>query len=71
MELTDAERKAWATVQARAALAGITATLIDTDDGRPQLICSKWSLTRAFETAAQAGEWLDRVVGVKPGAEPR
>jgi hypothetical protein len=71
MTMTDTERKAWATVQARAALAGITATLIESDEGRPQLICSKWSLTRAFESAAQAGEWLDRVVGVKPGTQLR
>jgi hypothetical protein len=62
-QLDDAQRKAWATVQARAVLQGITAVLIEADDGRPQLICSKWHLTRAFDAPGEVESWLARVTG--------
>lgn len=59
-----ADRKAWATVQARCALAGFRADLIDGDDGRPLLVVSRWALTRSFEAPSDALAWLQRVTGV-------
>lgn len=59
----EGERKKWATLQARAALAGFYAVLTDTDDGRPQLVCSRWSLTRAFDNLPELEAWLQRVTG--------
>jgi hypothetical protein len=53
--------KAWATAQARCALAGFTANLIEGDDGRPMLVVSRWALTRAFDSLAEVETWLARV----------
>jgi hypothetical protein len=58
-----ADRKVWATLQARATLAGFTAHLIEGDDGRPLLIVSRWALTTSFDDAAAAERWLNRVAG--------
>lgn len=55
--------KAWRTAQARATLAGFTANLTDGDDGRPQLVCSRWAMTRAFDNLAELETWLVRVEG--------
>ncbi|MFT3818297.1 MAG: hypothetical protein QM750_11955 [Rubrivivax sp.] len=55
--------KDWRTVQARCLLAGFTANLIDGDDGRPMLVVSRWALTRAFSSPADAESWLQRVTG--------
>ncbi len=62
-KLNDAERKAWATAQARATLAGFHASPIETDDGRPQLVCSRWAMTRAFDNLPEIEAWLQRVTG--------
>lgn len=56
-------RKAWLTLQARATLAGFVAVLTETDDGRPQMIVSRWSMTKAFDGLADLEAWLDRVAG--------
>lgn len=53
----------WVTAQARATLAGFHASLIDTDDGRPQLVCSRWAMTRAFDNLPELEAWLARVTG--------
>lgn len=63
MTLTDTDRKPWVTAQARATLAGFHAVLIDTDDGRPQLVCSRWAMTRAFDDLVELETWLRRVEG--------
>ena len=52
-----------ATAQARATLAGFHASLTDTDDGRPQLVCSRWAMTRAFDNLPELETWLQRVTG--------
>ncbi|MCA0241117.1 MAG: hypothetical protein LCI02_09650 [Proteobacteria bacterium] len=57
----NAERKAWATVQAQCALAGFKADLIDNDDGCLMLIVSRWALTRSFSLPADVESWLRRV----------
>jgi len=56
-------RKAWRTAQARATLAGFTATLGETDDGRPELLVSRWALTRGFDSLAELDRWLLMVTG--------
>ena len=53
--------KAWATVQARCALAGFRADLIEGDDGQQQLIVTRWALTRSFATPVEVETWLQRV----------
>ncbi|MBS0442824.1 MAG: hypothetical protein JSR38_12775 [Proteobacteria bacterium] len=55
--------KPWRTLQARALLAGFHASLIDGDDGRPELVVSRWALTRSFTDLSEAGAWLSRVEG--------
>ena len=55
------ERKAWLTAQARATLAGFTAALTKTDDGRPELLVSRWALTRGFDCLVKLDAWLIRV----------
>ena len=55
------ERKAWLTAQARATLAGFTAALTKTDDGRPELLVSRWALTRGFDCLVKLDAWLVRV----------
>ena len=61
MSAAEADRKAWSTAQAKCLLAGFTAALIDDDGGKPQLIVSRWALTRAFASPAEAEAWLRRV----------
>jgi hypothetical protein len=54
-------RKRIATCQARAALVGATVVEIPSDDGRPELILSRWALTRAFSDLAELERTLDRM----------
>ncbi len=54
-------RKRIATCQARAALVGATLVEIPSDDGRPELILSRWALTRAFSDLAELERTLDRM----------
>ena len=61
---TEADRKAldlkrWATLQARAALVSVTASLLEMDDGRVQVVASRWALTRAFISLDEFQRWLD------------
>ncbi len=55
--------KPWRNVQARAALAGWDAGLIETDEGRPMLVATRWARTITFEHLAEAEAWLRRVEG--------
>lgn len=57
--------KAFATVQARCALAGITLIKLDGDFGHPVFIVTRWSLTKQFDFLADVDAWLDRVTGKK------
>ncbi len=57
----DAERLA--TAKARAALAGITLHAIEGDDGRPELIASRWALTKSFRDLEEVERWLSTVTG--------
>lgn len=53
--------KAWRTAQAEAILAGHVAHLGTDDTGKPELIVSRWALTRAFSDLGEFGAWLARV----------
>ena len=55
--------KAFATLQARAALAGVVLHRASDDHGRAVYIVSRWSLTRQLDSLADAADWLDRVTG--------
>jgi predicted trehalose synthase len=61
--ITDAELKPWRNAQAECLLAGFAAALIDGDDGRPMLVCSRWALTKAFTELQEFSAWLTRVRG--------
>lgn len=47
---TTPDRKVIATLKARAALVGAQLLEIESDEGRPVLILTRWALTRAFST---------------------
>lgn len=59
--MQDVDRKRFATLQARAALASVAAILTEGDDGRPQIIVSRWALCRSFTSLDDLEDWLDRV----------
>ncbi len=62
--MSAAQTKAFATVQARAALAGVTLTRLEDDRGREVLIASRWALTRQFDNLPDVESWLDHVTGL-------
>ncbi len=53
--------KPWKTAQAEALLAGFSAVLTDSDEGRPMLVVTRWALTRSFTDLAELRTWLERV----------
>lgn len=55
--------KTFATLQARAALAGIVLHRIEGDFGRPVYIATRWAMTKQFEGLGDVEIWLDDVVG--------
>lgn len=57
-------RKRFATLQARAALAGITLHQLEGDFGATIYIATRWSLTKQMDDLDEVGAWLDRVTGV-------
>lgn len=55
--------KAFATLRAEAALAGVTLHLCEGDDGKPEYVATRWALTRSFRSLDEVSEWLERVMG--------
>jgi hypothetical protein len=58
------DQKAFATRQARAALVGVTAFLLHDDTGRPEIVCTRWAMTKAFsgpQALVELDAWLNRV----------
>jgi hypothetical protein len=51
--------KAFSTLQARAALAGITLSVVPNDGGRIVFIVTRWALTREFSHLRDVIAWLD------------
>lgn len=61
--------KAFATVQVRAALAGIALTRLADGRSCAVFIVSRWSVTRQFGSLQDVENWLDRVTGrIEAGA---
>lgn len=58
------QAKHFATLQARAALHGITLIQSTDDRDRPLYVASRWALTRDFDSLLAVSQWLDRVTGV-------
>lgn len=59
---TGFDPKALATLQARAALAGIQ-MVPGLRDGQPNLLATRWGYSKDFTTIEAASAWLDRVAG--------
>lgn len=55
--------KQFATLAARAALAGVSLYRIDDDRGKEVFVVSTWVLTRELRSLAEVEKWLDRVSG--------
>lgn len=55
--------KQFATLQARAALAGVTLAAIENDFGRPAYVVTRWALTRQLDTLDAVEHWLDQLTG--------
>ena len=55
--------KAFATLQARAALAGVSLSRTKDDQGAPGFIASKWALTKQLSTIGEVESLLDRIGG--------
>ena len=56
--MTDAERKAFATWQALAAMREIRLDVIEGDDGRPAFVVTRWNMTRTLETPQKLALFL-------------
>ncbi len=63
MSSTTHPDKAFATAQARAALAGVSLHRQEDDRGREVFIASRWAMTRELPDLAAVEAWLDRVEG--------
>ena len=59
------DSKRFATVQASAAMRGVTIHCIDGDFGRPVYIASRWAMTKQLDTLEEVEAWLLRVTGIK------
>lgn len=63
VEMPSKALKTFATLQARAALQGITLHRLEGDDGRPLYIATRWAMTKQFDGLGDVEIWLDEVVG--------
>lgn len=66
--LPDGQRKAWLTAQARLALDGYDACLIDADDGRPELVARTGAQVLRFNDLEAVDEFL--AGGQSPLSQP-
>jgi hypothetical protein len=55
--------KAFATLQARCALSGVTLIPSQDDRGQPTAIATRWALTREFHSLQDVETWLANVTG--------
>lgn len=55
--------KAFATLQARAALAGVALSRLDDDRGLPMFVASKWALTRQLASLEEVASFLAKIGG--------
>ena len=57
------ERKRFNTLQAAAALSGITLHQLEDDHGAPIYIATRWAMTKQLSTLDEVALWLERVTG--------
>lgn len=57
--------KAFETLRAECALAGVTLVQSVDERGRPTFIVSRWALTRELPYLAAVSAWLAMVTGIK------
>ena len=57
------ELKRLCTLQAGAALAGVTLHKLDGDFGVPIYVASRWAMTKQLESLDEVEAWLVRVTG--------
>lgn len=67
--LPEAHRKWFATARAEGARRGIAVDLIEGDDGRAEIILSRWAWTRSVRTLEELAGLL-RVMGVQLASPP-
>lgn len=60
---SDVDRKRFATMQARAALAGVALSAIEDDRGHQVFIASKWAMTKELATLDDVEQLLVRIGG--------
>lgn len=58
-------KKRLATATARVCLWRGILVVIEADDGRPQILITRWALTRVFADMDELERWLDTVTGAK------
>lgn len=63
VEMSPKALKTFSTLQARAALQGITLHRIEGDFGRPVYIATRWAMTKQLDGLGEVEIWLDEVVG--------
>lgn len=61
----DSDAKRFATLQAHAALSGITVHQIEGDFVPTIYIATKWALTRELRSLDAVAKWLETVTGVR------
>jgi hypothetical protein len=63
LPISEADRKRFDTLAARAALIGVTVHRIENDWAGEEYIASRWALTKAFNSLDALETWLNRVTG--------
>ena len=58
-----ADPKRFATLQARAALAGVTLHQLEGDFGKQIYVATRWAMTKQLESLSEVEQWLDWVAG--------
>jgi hypothetical protein len=63
----EADRKCFATLQARAALAGVELSRSTDDHGHEIYVASKWAMTKILVSLAEVADFLARIGGQRAG----
>lgn len=58
--------KVFATLRARAAMAGVELYAAQDTDGKPVYVGTKWAESTSFTNLAEVAAWLDRIDGGRP-----
>lgn len=61
--------KAWRNVQAELLLGGFRADLLETDNGEPELVVSRWTVIKRFSDLDDARTWASTALGRRKGLD--